>query len=97
MSPVEAGARIFATRCTVCHSNQPGVVVKGPSLWGIFGQTHRFTDGTSARVDENYLRESLLDPSAKIREGFTDQMPSFRGVLKEPQINAIIEYVKSLK
>ena len=95
--PVELGRKIYNSRCAVCHSIERDVTVRGPSLWGIYDQTHRFTDGTSARVDDEYLRESIENPSAKVREGFPDQMPSFRGVLRGRQLAAIIEFIKSLK
>ena len=66
-------------------------------MLGIFGQTNRFADGSSATVDENYLRESMLDPSAKIREGYLDQMNSYQGQLSNEQIDDLIEFIKSLK
>jgi cytochrome c oxidase subunit 2 len=48
-------------------------------------------------VDENYIRESILEPSAKIVQGYQDQMPSFKGVIRDEEISAIIAYIKSLK
>jgi cytochrome c oxidase subunit 2 len=48
-------------------------------------------------VDENYIRESILEPQAKIHEGFQPVMPSFAGTLDDNQINAIIEYIKTIE
>jgi cytochrome c oxidase subunit 2 len=97
MNPVDLGRKIYQTRCSVCHSIEPGVTVRGPTLFGIYGETHRFTDGSEAKVDDNYLRESIENPSAKIREGFTDQMSSFKGVLRDRQITGLIEFIQSLR
>src|SRR5688572_24718763 len=51
--------------CATCHSLD-GSQSQGPSWKGIFGQTHQFTDGTSGVVDENYIRQSILEPNAKV-------------------------------
>jgi cytochrome c oxidase subunit 2 len=56
-----------------------------------------FRKGEPLTVDENYLRESILEPSAKIVAGYPDQMPTFKGMLKDEEIGAIIAYIKSLK
>jgi cytochrome c oxidase subunit II len=48
-------------------------------------------------VDENYIRESILDPNAKVRAGYSAIMPTFRGQLKDEQIDGIITYIKCLK
>jgi cytochrome c oxidase subunit 2 len=98
LPPLELGRRLFGSRgCAVCHALD-GVTVKvGPNLKGLFGKTARFADGTTATVNEEYLRESIVNPSAKIVEGFRDQMPTFQGQLSAKQIDALVEYVKSLK
>lgn len=99
MSPVEAGAELMRRNgCFVCHSTDGSTANKqGPSLKGIFGETHNFTDGTSTKVDENYIRQSVLEPMAKIRQGYQGIMPTFKGRLKDEEISAIIAYIKSLK
>jgi cytochrome c oxidase subunit 2 len=95
--PAEAGRELYRRRgCAQCHSTD-GSAGTGPSFKGIFGQTHRFTDGTSAVVDENYIRQSVLEPEAKIREGFTPQMPTYQGILNDDEIAALTEFIKSLK
>jgi cytochrome c oxidase subunit 2 len=53
----------------------------------------------SQEFDENYVRESILDPQAKARSGYetASAMPSYQGRLKEEQLAAVIEFLKSLK
>jgi len=48
-------------------------------------------------IDDNYIRESILEPNAKVVRGFTPQMPTFAGQLDDTQITAVIEYIKTLK
>ena len=55
------------------------------------------TDGKRFTVDENYIRESILDPRAKVVNGFDPVMPTYQGILKDKQIDALIAYIKSLK
>ncbi|GAB6166405.1 cytochrome c oxidase subunit II [Thermostilla marina] len=96
-SPVEAGEYYYNRMgCVQCHSIDGSRKV-GPSFLGIWGETVQFTDGTSAVVDENYVRESILDPSAKVVAGYPDQMSAYKGIITEDQIYVIIEYIKSLK
>ncbi len=96
MTPVEAGGYLVKKRCSQCHTVD-GTANTGPSLLGIWGESQTLKDGTSATADENYVRESLLEPSVKIVSGFENVMPSFKGKLKENEIMAIIEYIKTLK
>lgn len=97
--PVEVGRELYQSRgCSQCHSltgvDNPGP--GGPSFKGHFGETVQFTDGTSAEVDEDYLRESILDPQAHIRSGYAAIMPTFRGQLNEDEIYGLIQFIKSL-
>jgi cytochrome c oxidase subunit II len=74
----------------------------GPTWKGIFGHPVKFTDGTSAIdgsviVDENYIRESIITPQAKIVKGYSPIMPTSQGQITDQQITAIIEYIKTLK
>jgi len=80
-----------------CHSVDGSTKV-GPSWKGIFGQTAHEIEGGQVAVDENYVRESILNPNAKIVKGFPKGvMPTFQGQLSEDQLNALVEYIKSLK
>ena len=66
-----------------------------PSFKGLYG-TQENTDKGTVTVDENYIRESLIDPQAKITAGFDGVMPSFKGQLTDKEITGIIEYLKTL-
>jgi len=97
LPPLELGQRLFARRgCSVCHATDGATVKTGPNLKGIFGRERRFADGSSRTADEEYLRESIVNPSAKVVEGFRDQMPTFQGQLSDKQIDAVIVYLRSL-
>lgn len=91
------GAALYRVKgCISCHSVDGSPRI-GPSFKGIFNQPVKLTDGTSVTADENYIRESLMVPGAKIVAGYPNIMPSFQGQLKDKETNALIEYIKSLK
>lgn len=97
LPPVEAGKYLYERRgCYQCHSID-GSRGTGPSFKGLWGEEQRFTNASPQVVDEQYVRESILDPRAKIVEGFQPIMPSYQGSLKDDEIGAIIEFIKSLK
>jgi len=89
------GEKIFAELgCATCHrSDTEG---RGPNLQGLFGRPVQLQDGRTVTADENYIRESILDPGAKIVNGFKPVMPTFQGLVSEEQLNALIAYVKSV-
>ena len=92
----ELGAKAFNSKaCQTCH-NVDGTAAIGPALNGIFGKQERMADGQMITVDENYLRESMLNPAAKVVNGYQAVMPSYQGLLKDREIDALIEYIKSL-
>jgi cytochrome c oxidase subunit 2 len=80
--------------CPTCH--RPDTQGRGPSLVGIFGKPVQLEDGRTVMADENYIRESILNPSAKVVSGFKPIMPVFQGLVGEEQLNALVAYVKSL-
>ncbi|MDX2150960.1 MAG: cytochrome c oxidase subunit II [Bryobacteraceae bacterium] len=93
----ELGKLIYEQRgCTQCHSID-GTRGQGPSFKGIWAQSHKFQDGSSLSVDANYIRQSILEPQAKIVAGYEPIMPSFQGLLREREILGVIEYIKSLQ
>ena len=71
-----------------------GADAKGGAM---FGTMVPLADGTSVKMDENYIRESILYPQAISRPGFPPSMPSFEGQLKEKELEGLIPYIKSLK
>ena len=97
-SPID-GATVFASSgCAGCHSVSadapPGGI--GPALYGVFGREERLTTGDTIIVDENYLRESIENPIAKVVEGYGPVMPSYAGRLSEEELTALIVYLKGL-
>lgn len=83
--------------CRSCHSVD-GTKGSGPTWKGIFGSTVTLADGSTATVDEAYLQESLLNPNAKVVQGFpSNTMPSYDGQVSEAEISLLVEYIKSLR
>ena len=80
--------------CSTCHRFD--IQGRGPNLAGIFGKPVQLEDGRTVIADENYIRESILSPSAKVVKGFRPIMPVFQGLVSEEQLTALVEYVKSL-
>ena len=80
--------------CTTCHrSDTQG---RGPNLTGVFGKPVLLDDGRTVMADENYIRESILNPGAKVVAGFKPIMPTFQGQVSEESLMALVAYVKSL-
>jgi cytochrome c oxidase subunit 2 len=80
--------------CSTCHrSDTQG---RGPNLVGVFGRPVQLEDGRTVVADENYIRESILSPGAKVVNGFKPIMPVFQGLVTEEQLNALVAYVKTL-
>jgi len=91
----EAGKQLFASLgCTTCHRFD--VQGRGPNLQGAFGKPVLLEDGRTVIADENYVRESILNPTAKIVSGFKPVMPTFQGLVSDEQLNALVAYIKSL-
>ena len=80
--------------CETCHRSDSGAL--GPSLAGVFGKTVMLEGGQSVQADERYLRESILNPQARIVAGFRPLMPTFQGQIDEDQLLQLIQYIKSL-
>lgn len=97
MEPDKLGAMLYEKKgCVACHSIDGSARV-GPSFKGDFGGDVPLASGGTVKMDENYIRESLMAPQAKSRPGFPPSMPSFEGQLKEKEIEGIIAFIKSLK
>src|SRR6266568_1671801 len=95
-SPVAAGAKLFqGLACNTCHTGLPGA--RGPSLTGVYGSTVRLEGGQSVAADDAYIRESILQPKAKIVAGYQPIMPTFQGLVTEEQVLNLIAYIKSLQ
>jgi cytochrome c oxidase subunit 2 len=73
------GARLFQSQgCASCHTDRN--TERGPSLAGLFGKQVRLQDGKVITADENYIRESIVNPRAKIVSGYRPIMPTFQGI-----------------
>lgn len=92
---LQVGIRVFEEKgCSACHSVDGSAGI-GPSLKGLWGRDEKLVGGGTARVDENYVREAIVKPGAKIVEGYEDMMPP--SPLEEREIQGIIAYMQSLK
>jgi cytochrome c oxidase subunit II len=89
------GEKIFAELgCSTCHRAE--TQGRGPTLQGMFGRPVQLQDGRTVTADENYIRESILDPGSKVVSGFKPVMPTFQGLVSEEQLSALVAYVKSM-
>lgn len=96
-SLITQGAKLAAVKgCVACHTGD-GVHGIGPSYKGLYGAVRTFMDGSSTRADDNYIRESIENPQAKVVKGFNPVMPTFKGLVSENEMNALIAYIKSRK
>ena len=84
--------------CLGCHSTDGSRLV-GPTWQGVYGSQEPLTDGTTVTVDDEYIRESIVDPNAKVVQGFQPNiMPqNFGQTLSDSDIEALIAYIKSLQ
>jgi cytochrome c oxidase subunit 2 len=90
-----SGEEIFTQRaCNTCH--RLDTQARAPSLHGIFGKKVALRDGKLVLADESYLRESILNPAAKVVAGYEPVMPTFQGQLSEEEVLSLLHYLKSL-
>lgn len=97
LPPVELGQKTFSQMgCTVCHI-QSGGNGTCPNLTDKFGTSELLADGNTVQIDENYVRESILEPNAKIVKGYEKvPMPAFKGAINDKQLDGLVAYIKSL-
>jgi cytochrome c oxidase subunit II len=95
-TPVEAGKDLFENKlgCASCHAG--GADQRGAKLEGIFNKDVKLVGGQSVVADEAYIRNSILNPSSQIVEGFQPIMPTFKGQVTEEQLVSLVAYIKSL-
>jgi len=95
-NPVVAGEKLFTEKaCITCHvANGTG---RAPSLNGVYGAEVLLADGSKVTADDAYIRESILQPAAKIVAGYQPLMPTYQGQVTEEQILALTAYIKSLQ
>ncbi len=94
-----SGAQLFEQlACHTCHRQMAGgpATQRGPNLEGIYGNPQRLADGRDVVVDDEYIRESILNPQAKIVAGYPPVMPTYQGQVTEEQLTQLISYVRTL-
>jgi cytochrome c oxidase subunit 2 len=94
-SLASSGEKLFQQlACITCHrSDAQG---RGPVLQGLFGKEILLQNGGKVVADESYIRESILNPRAKIVAGFQPIMPTFQGQVSEEQLLQLVAYIKSI-
>ena len=96
-TPEFKGHKLFKDMaCNACHSID-GTLNRGPTFKNHYGKEMRHTDGSVVIIDDQYIRESLIDPLKYIAEGYTPIMPSYKPVLSDEDIENLIAYIKALK
>jgi cytochrome c oxidase subunit 2 len=94
-SMASSGEKLFQDlACTNCHHLEGRG--RCPNLQGLFGNPVLLSNGQTIKVDEAYIRESILNPTAKVVAGYEPIMPTFQGLVTEEGILQLIEYIKSL-
>jgi cytochrome c oxidase subunit 2 len=95
-TPIEAGRDLFENKlgCASCHAG--GANQRGAKLEGLFGTEVKLTNGQTVTADEEYIRNSILNPGGQIVEGYQPIMPTFKGQVTEEQLIQLVTYVKSL-
>jgi mono/diheme cytochrome c family protein len=94
-----AGEALYSSAappCASCHSVDGSTGV-GPTWQGLYGHEVELDGGETVTVDDEYIRNSILNPNDQIVAGFAPAMPSYQGVLSDQQINDIIAYIKTLE
>jgi cytochrome c oxidase subunit II len=92
----QAGEKLFSgLGCVTCHSGESGS--RGPNLAGIYGQPQKTADGRAVVADDDYIRESILNPQAKLVAGYGPIMPTFAGQVSEESLIQLVAYVKTLQ
>jgi len=95
-SMVEVGELMYTKHaCNTCHTVD-GSQHTGPSFRNLFGREGLMRDGKRVLADENYIRESIIEPQAKIVSGYDPVMPTYKGQINDREITALIEYIKTL-
>ena len=96
----ELGAKLYTKKaCITCHTLDGSALV-GPSYLQtsqMWGQERVFDDGSNATIDDNYIRNSILEPQSQIVAGYQGVMPTYQGVLNDRELDALIAFLKTLK
>lgn len=89
------GADVFRLRgCTACHTTD-GTESIGPTLRGAWGTERELEDGSVVVMDEAYVRESIVDPNAKLVKGYLPVMSSYAWLADE-EIDALVAFIREI-
>jgi cytochrome c oxidase subunit 2 len=91
----DRGKLFFEYKCHQCHMSDNNI--RAPNLEGLFGKEVALVGGTSIVADEEYIRESIVNPAAKVVRGYPDVMPTFKGQISSEELAELVNYVKSLQ
>jgi cytochrome c oxidase subunit 2 len=95
-TPSSTGEQLFTSlACSTCHQGEDSD--RGPSLRDLSGSEVRLASGELVTADDAYLRESIVNPRAKVRQGFVPLMPTFEGQISEEQLHDLIAYIKTME
>jgi cytochrome c oxidase subunit 2 len=96
LTPELSGRSLFTKlACNSCHRNDSAT--RAPLLAGIVGRRIALASGGSIVADDAYIRESIVDPMAKVTAGYQPMMPTYKGQLTEEQILELVAYVRSMR
>jgi len=95
--PWERGMANFNGKfgCMACHSVE-GAQGVGPHLDGKFGTEEELDDGSKVTIDDNYIRESIMRPAAKVVAGYPASMPPFEGRVSDEEMADMLAYIKHI-
>ena len=91
------GLAVAARRgCLSCHTidGQPHI---GPTWAGLYGSRVRLDDGRTVIADDAYLTRSMMEPREDVVLGFRPVMPAYRGILEQPEVAALVEFIASIE
>ncbi len=89
------GKQLFSDKsCITCHRADTNA--RAPYLQNAYGKDVKLTNGDVVKFDDGYIRESIMNPQAKVVQGYQPIMPTFKGQLSEDELRELIMYIKSL-
>jgi len=95
--PAVVGKNLYGKfGCTQCHTTD-GTRLIGPTFKDLWGTKRQFEKGPDRIADENYIRESIVEPQKEIVKSYEGVMPTFKGRLKDREIYCLIEFIKTFK
>jgi cytochrome c oxidase subunit 2 len=94
---VRLGKYVYEKKgCNACHTDDGSPRV-GVSFAGLWGRRVTLVDGSTHTVDDQFVKDSLVNPRVFRQSGYQDAMPSFEGYLRPEEMSAVASYIESLK